>query len=98
VAARAHALPAAAPRGTAVTPEGEQTYTGPTEFALGFPQVVEMKEAGDFEAVSDWVVGLRGPACHRVEVRESPTRLLIDRPAPAGLTIPTAISSRRPRD
>jgi hypothetical protein len=70
--------------GTAVTPEGEQTYIGPTEFALGFPQIVEMKQAGDFEAVSEWVVGLRGPACHRVEVRTSPTRLLIDVQHPQG--------------
>jgi hypothetical protein len=70
--------------GTAVTPDGTQTYTGPTEFALNFPQVVEMKQAGDFEAVSEWVVGLRGPACHRVEIRESPTRLLIDVQHPQG--------------
>lgn len=70
--------------GTAVTPDGEQTYNGPTEFALGFPQIVEMKQAGDFEAVSDWVVGLRGTACHRVEIREAPTRLLIDVQHPQG--------------
>lgn len=70
--------------GTGVTPDGTQTYTGPTEFALDFPQVVEMKQAGDFEAVSEWVVGLRGPACHRVEIRESPTRLLIDVQHPQG--------------
>jgi hypothetical protein len=70
--------------GTAVTPEGEQTYNGPTEFALGFPQIVEMKQAGDFEAVSEWVVGIHDQACHRVEVRESPTRLLIDVQHPQG--------------
>ena len=70
--------------GTAVTPEGEQTYNGPTEFALGFPQIVEMKQAGDFEAVSEWVVGMHDQACHRVEVRESPTRLLIDVQHPQG--------------
>jgi hypothetical protein len=70
--------------GTGVTPEGTQTYTGPTEFALNFPQVVEMKQAGDFEAVSEWVVGMHDQACHRVEIRESPTRLLIDVQHPQG--------------
>lgn len=70
--------------GTAVTPEGTQTYNGPTEFALGFPQIVEMKQAGDFEAVSEWVVGMHDQACHRVEIRKSPTRLLIDVQHPQG--------------
>jgi hypothetical protein len=70
--------------GTAVTPEGERTYKGPTEFAVGFPQVVEMKQAGDFEAVSEWVVGMHDQACHRVEIQKSPTRVLIDIQHPQG--------------
>jgi spore germination protein GerM len=75
---------------TAVTPEGTITYGGPISFAPGFAALTELKEAGDFEAVSSWVAGLTGPSCHRLLVLENPTRLVIDlqHPAPAGSVTP----------
>src|SRR6266545_3955936 len=69
---------------TAITPEGKMTYTGLTDFKPGFPVLTEFKEAGDFEAVSEWVAGLTGPSCHRVFVLKNPTRLVIDLQHPQG--------------
>jgi hypothetical protein len=69
---------------TAFTPEGTVTYSGPTDFTPGFPTLTEFTEAGDFEAVSEWVAGLTGPTCHRLFVLKKPTRLVIDIQPPAG--------------
>ena len=69
---------------TAITPEGTMTYSGPTDFTPGFPALTEFKEAGDFEAVSEWVAGLTGPSCHRVFVLQNPSRLVIDLQHPHG--------------
>lgn len=69
---------------TAITPEGTMTYSGPTEFTSEFPALTELKEAGDFEAVSEWVAGLTGPTCHRMFVLQAPTRLVIDVQHPQG--------------
>ncbi len=69
---------------TAITPEGKMTYTGLTDFKPGFPVLTEFKEAGDFEAVSEWVAGLKAPSCHRVFVLQNPTRLVIDLQHPRG--------------
>jgi hypothetical protein len=63
---------------TGVTPDGVMTYQGPTEFAPGFPTLTELKQAGDFEAVSEWVIGMTGAACHRLFTLDSPSRLVID--------------------
>lgn len=63
---------------TAITPEGKMTYTGLTDFKPGFPELTEFTEAGDFEAVTEWVAGLSSPSCHRVFVLQNPTRLVID--------------------
>lgn len=49
-----------------------------TEFAPGFPQLVHLIEAGDFEAVSSWYLGLSGDACARVLTLDGPDRLVID--------------------
>lgn len=70
--------------GTAVTPEGTMTYDGPTDFTPDFPALTELRQAGDFEAVSEWVAGLTGPSCHRLFVLESPTRLVLDVQHPGG--------------
>jgi hypothetical protein len=70
--------------GTGVTPEGTITYNGSTDFKPGFPALVELKQAGDFEAVSEWVAGLSGPSCHRVFVLQAPSRLVIDVQHPQG--------------
>lgn len=69
---------------TAVTPVGTITYGGPTDFTPGFPALTELKEGGDFEAVSTWVAGLAGPTCHRLFVLTNPTRLVIDLEHPRG--------------
>lgn len=64
--------------GTKLTPEFDVVYDGPTEFRPEFPQLVELVEGGDFEAVSDWYAGIEGEPCLRVFELESPTRLVID--------------------
>jgi len=69
---------------TGITPEGTITYTGPTDFTPGLPALTEFRQAGDFEAVSEWVAGLAGPSCHRLFVLQNPTRLVIDVQHPQG--------------
>jgi hypothetical protein len=64
--------------GTSVSPDYEQTYDGPFEFEPGFTQLVHLVEAGDFEAVSSWYIGLAGDACARVLTLDGPDRLVID--------------------
>ena len=58
--------------------DGSLGYTGPNEIAPGFPQLVELEQAGDFEAVSTWVIGLASDACIRVLTLSGPDRLVID--------------------
>lgn len=70
--------------GTAITPDGRITYSGSTDFRPGFPALTEFSQAGDFEAVSEWVAGLSGPSCHRLFVLKSPTRLVLDVQHPQG--------------
>lgn len=64
--------------GTGITPEGRVTYAGPTVFTPRYPLLVEFVQAGDFEAQSEWVAGLTGPACMRVFTLTNPDRLVID--------------------
>lgn len=64
--------------GTKVTPGGAITYTGPTSFEPGFDQLVQLREGGDFEALSTWYLGLDGGGCYRVLTLASPSRLVID--------------------
>lgn len=64
--------------GTAVSPDGVQTYTGPTEFTPDFLRLAELESAGDFEAVSSWYMGLSEASCVRVLTLTTPSRLVID--------------------
>jgi hypothetical protein len=64
--------------GTAVSPDGVQTYTGPTEFTPDFRKLTELESGGDFEAVSSWYVGLSEASCVRVLTLTNPSRLVID--------------------
>jgi hypothetical protein len=64
--------------GTRVSPDGGITYTGPTTFEPGFPQLVHLLEGGDFEAVSTWYLGFNGGGCIRVLTVSGPSRLIID--------------------
>jgi hypothetical protein len=64
--------------GTGITPNGRETYTGPTTFTPRFPRLRQLRQAGDFEAVSEWVAGLGGRACYRLDVFTDPTRIVLD--------------------
>jgi len=61
-----------------VDPDGVVTYSGPTEFEPGLPQLVHLVEGGDFEAVSTWYLGMDGGGCLRVLTLSAPSRLVID--------------------
>jgi len=52
--------------------------TAPIEVSTGLPSLVEMKRAGDFEAVLTWVLGLRAEVDFRVFELMEPFRLVID--------------------
>ena len=64
--------------GTALDESYQPTYEGPFDFAPGGSPIVEMKRAGDFEAVSSWVVGLDGPSCVRILPLDGTSRLVIE--------------------
>ncbi len=68
------------PGTTKQLPDGSISYDGPTSLApTGLAEVVSVQQGGDFEAVSTWYVGVRGPgACMRVTTLEEPNRLVID--------------------
>jgi hypothetical protein len=71
--------------GTGITPDGKVTYAGPTDFRPAGQQLIEFKQAGDFEAVSEWVAGVsQVRICQRVFVLKDPTRLVIDLQNPQG--------------
>jgi hypothetical protein len=44
----------------------------------GYPALVEVREVGNFEAVNNWALGLKGTGCYRLQVLTSPARLVID--------------------
>lgn len=64
--------------GTAVSPDGVQTYIGPLDFTPAFPKLTELISGGDFEAVSTWYFGLDEESCVRVLTLTNPSRLVID--------------------
>jgi len=68
--------------GTALDESYQPTYEGPVDFAPGGGPIVEMKRAGDFEAVSSWVVGLDGPSCVRILPFDGTSRLVIELSTP----------------
>jgi hypothetical protein len=58
--------------------DGGLTYAGSINFQPGFPQLVQLREGGDFEALSTWYLGLDGGGCIRVMTLTAPSRLVID--------------------
>jgi hypothetical protein len=64
--------------GTKLSPSGTLTYDGETDLKPSFPQLAELIEGGDFEAVSTWYLGLNSPSCVRVLALTAPSRLVID--------------------
>lgn len=53
-------------------------YEGPTNFEPGYPQLVQLVEAGDFEAAHSWFLGTNGSQCLRAFYLTDPDRLVID--------------------
>lgn len=64
--------------GTKVTPSGGVTYAGSTNFGPAYDRLLQLREGGDFEAVSTWYLGLDGGTCYRVMTLAGPSRLVID--------------------
>ncbi len=64
--------------GTKLSLDGGVTYTGSTNFQPGFDQLVQLREGGDFKAISTWYLGLDPGGCIRVLTLTGPSRLVID--------------------
>ena len=64
--------------GTALDESYKPTFDGPSDMAPGGSPIVELKRAGDFEAVSSWVVGVDGPPCVRILPDDGTSRLVIE--------------------
>jgi len=64
--------------GTALDANMEPTFEGPFDAAPNGSPIVEVKRAGDFEAVSTFIVGLDGPACVRILPPDGSSRLVIE--------------------
>jgi hypothetical protein len=64
--------------GTKQTDSGASSYSGPRNFAVDFPSLLNLVEGGDFEAVSTWYVGLSHASCLRVSTLTAPDRLVVD--------------------
>ncbi len=57
---------------------GDSTYTGPSKFWVGFPQLREVAMAGDFEATVSVGLGVAHRNGFHVSVLQNPTRLVVD--------------------
>ena len=64
--------------GTKQMDDGSSSYDGPLDFDPDFPALVDLVEAGDFEAQSTWYLGLSAESCVRVSLLEDAPRLVID--------------------
>lgn len=64
--------------GTALDADMNPTFAGPFDFTTGGKPIVEMKRAGDFEAVSTFVVGVGGVPCVRILPPDGQSHLVIE--------------------
>ena len=64
--------------GTALDNDFNPTFEGPFDVTLDGSPIVEVRRAGDFEAVSSWVVGVSGSPCVRVLPFDGTGRLVIE--------------------
>jgi hypothetical protein len=64
--------------GTALDADYKPTFDGPFDASPAGGPIVEVRRAGDFEAVSSWVVGLDGPPCVRILPPDGTSRLVIE--------------------
>jgi hypothetical protein len=58
--------------------EFEMVYTGDRELYPGLAPIIEVINTGDFEGQMTWIIGLTGKKGFRVQVLQSPLRLVID--------------------
>jgi hypothetical protein len=63
--------------GTALDASSQPTFEGPFEVTLEGGPIVELRRAGDFEAVSTFIVGLDGPPCVRILPPDGTSRVVI---------------------
>ena len=59
-------------------PDAPQTYTGPTRFSPGTPEIAGLVRTGGFEGVLTWAVGLNDRVDFRVLTLQDPPRLVLD--------------------
>jgi hypothetical protein len=64
--------------GTALDGSYNPTFEGPFDYTPAGSPIVDVRRAGDFEAVSSWVVGLDGPPCVRILPFDGTGRLVIE--------------------
>ena len=64
--------------GTKLDEDFQPVYDGATRFDPNYPTLTALYEAGDFEAVSNWYIGLAKQPCLRVLTLDDPPRLVID--------------------
>ena len=64
--------------GTALDDDYNPTFEGPFDIDPGSTPIVALRRAGDFEAVSSWVVGLNGDPCVRVLPPDGSGTLVIE--------------------
>jgi hypothetical protein len=55
-----------------------QTYTGPQVINAEGDAVLKLVQLGDFEAVSNWAVAVRGKPAFKVSMASNPARLIIE--------------------
>lgn len=55
-----------------------QVYIGSQRLSVGYPAVQEVVETGDFEAVLNWVIGVRTRPAFKVTTLTNPARVVID--------------------
>jgi hypothetical protein len=58
--------------------DGHPTYDGPHRILLNYPNLREVRFAGDFEAIVSIALGLRHKAGFRVFTLHDPTRIVVD--------------------
>ncbi len=56
----------------------KQTYSGPTRLPVSRGAVIELVQTGDFEAVSNWAIGVRDKPAFRVSTGSNPSTLVIE--------------------
>jgi len=66
--------------GTKLRDDGSLSYEGSTNITTEFPWMTHLAEAGDFEAVNTWFIGLSAATdpCLRVRLTTEPHRVIVE--------------------